>query len=423
MKTFNIGALVSLVLLPSAISIFAQGSLTPPGAPAATFKTLQQIEPRFDLQMAPAGAVDTTDPNYQFIINATGSYYLSSSVVTAKQKGIKVVAQGVTLDLNGFAVVRQGAPASTIGIEIVSTAHRVTVVNGTIRDFGTGISSDATASRGCRFYALNFTNTSSVSLITGTAAVVDSCRIENASGTWGISAGDGSLITNCTITFGNFFTAALNTNNGCIISHCIVANNIATIAIHLGAAGTIVDCVASNNTSNGSSSTGISASGDSAIIHCNSSQNKSTAGSLNNTTGVGFFITDGCTIQGCNASENQGDGIRVTQDCSVRDNHCYANGAVGIEASGDLNRIQNNDALNNAKGISVLGSGNLIDGNHVRNNSGFGIEVTTATAKNVIMRNEAGNNVGSYSGIAAGNQMAPTGDPSTSTNPFINILN
>jgi hypothetical protein len=55
------------------MSIFAQGSLTPLGAPAATFKTLQQIEPRIDLQNAPGSAVTTSNANYHFIINQPGS--------------------------------------------------------------------------------------------------------------------------------------------------------------------------------------------------------------------------------------------------------------------------------------------------------------------------------------------------------------
>src|SRR6478672_4455539 len=63
---------------------FPQGSLTPPpGTPAPTMKTLDQVdthidvkgEKRIDLQNAPAAAVTTTDANYHFIINQPGSYY------------------------------------------------------------------------------------------------------------------------------------------------------------------------------------------------------------------------------------------------------------------------------------------------------------------------------------------------------------
>src|SRR4051794_17530032 len=85
-------------------SAFPQGSLTPSGAPAPTFKTLQQLEPRIDLQNAPTSAVDSSKPNYHFIINQPGSYYLSANILVTKTNGIQINAEGVTLDLNGFQI-------------------------------------------------------------------------------------------------------------------------------------------------------------------------------------------------------------------------------------------------------------------------------------------------------------------------------
>src|SRR2546423_776646 len=96
-------ALIVFCLFFSTMSIFAQGSLTPPGAPAPTMKALDEIEPRINLQASPAPAsVDTTNANYHFIINQPGSYYLSANLGVTKLNGIKINSQGVTLDLNGF---------------------------------------------------------------------------------------------------------------------------------------------------------------------------------------------------------------------------------------------------------------------------------------------------------------------------------
>src|SRR6516162_6672773 len=46
----------------------AQGSLTPPGAPAPLFKTLSQVEPRFPIS------------DYQTNLTISGSYYLTTNL-------------------------------------------------------------------------------------------------------------------------------------------------------------------------------------------------------------------------------------------------------------------------------------------------------------------------------------------------------
>src|SRR4051812_45809594 len=72
-------------------SAFSQGSLTPPGAPAPTMKSLDQIEARTPISSVP------------FTISVPGSYYLTTNLTAAlNQNGITVSADNVTLDLNGF---------------------------------------------------------------------------------------------------------------------------------------------------------------------------------------------------------------------------------------------------------------------------------------------------------------------------------
>src|SRR2546423_14193754 len=127
------------LLCLSPLPALAQGSLSPPSAPGLTFKTLQQIEPRTDLQAIPAPAgVDTGNANYHFIINQSGSYYLSANLGVTKANGIQINAAGVTLDLKGFEISRASGAGGN-GIEIKVTAHRASVRDGSIKGFGYGV--------------------------------------------------------------------------------------------------------------------------------------------------------------------------------------------------------------------------------------------------------------------------------------------
>src|SRR5687768_5755354 len=131
---------ITLLLVVSAfqtfsVSAFGQGSLTPPGPPAPTMKRLDEVEPRTNLQATPAPAgVDTTNANYHFIINQPGSYYLSANLGVTKANGIQINAEGVTLDLNGFEISRVGGSGGD-GIQISVTAHRVKLLNGSVKGF------------------------------------------------------------------------------------------------------------------------------------------------------------------------------------------------------------------------------------------------------------------------------------------------
>src|SRR3989440_1246959 len=136
MRPILIFGLFALILVPSAIP---KGTLPPPGAPAPTMKRLDEVEPRTNLQASPASAgVDTTNPNYHFIINQPGSYYLSANLGVTKTNGIQISAEGVTLDLNGFQISRTTGSGGS-GILIASGGHRASVRNGSITGFTSGV--------------------------------------------------------------------------------------------------------------------------------------------------------------------------------------------------------------------------------------------------------------------------------------------
>ena len=129
--------LLALSTLNSQLSTaFAQGSLTPPGAPAATMKSLDQIEPRTPISSLP------------FTISTSGSYYLTTNLFESSGDGIIVTADNVTLDLNGFVLdgtvtagasvvpgqpsPKSQAPGSLNGINATAIVNNLLVRNGSL---------------------------------------------------------------------------------------------------------------------------------------------------------------------------------------------------------------------------------------------------------------------------------------------------
>jgi hypothetical protein len=87
MKTF--ASAISIFFTISILTMrqtFAQGILTPPGAPTPTMKTLDQIEARTPISSLP------------FTITGPGSYYLTKSLNVTTGNGITINAVQVTVE-------------------------------------------------------------------------------------------------------------------------------------------------------------------------------------------------------------------------------------------------------------------------------------------------------------------------------------
>ena len=102
------------------IAAHAQGSLTPPGPPAQTMKSLAQIEARTPISSAP------------FTITSPGSYYLTTNLTVSSGNAINISNNNVMLDLNGFQITSTSATANGTAINFGSNVRNVTVVNGFI---------------------------------------------------------------------------------------------------------------------------------------------------------------------------------------------------------------------------------------------------------------------------------------------------
>ena len=76
--------------------VMGQGSLTPPGAPGETMKSLEQVEPRTPISSLP------------YTISSAGSYYVTGNL-SSTTNGIVIEASGVTVDLMGFSITGDGS--------------------------------------------------------------------------------------------------------------------------------------------------------------------------------------------------------------------------------------------------------------------------------------------------------------------------
>ena len=197
---------------PGPVSLRAQGSLTPPGAPAPTMKSLDQVEARTAI----------TNTSSIVTISQPGSYYLTHSLAITNGDGIDITTNNVTLDLNGFTISSTALPASGNGIYLTAPlgSSDVTILNGHIQG---GVTNNAGIFSGLGFACAIIWNFSyvypmnvSVSHISvsgcgagtfgggiqlpganqgsaGYATVVDSCSVRTVGGV-GISA---ETVTRC----------------------------------------------------------------------------------------------------------------------------------------------------------------------------------------------------------------------------------
>lgn len=116
-----------LALLSSSLVLVSalrgQGTLTPPGAPAASMRTLTQVQPRTPLAGGTTGLT----------ISLPGSYYLTGDLTVTTGHAIQITADNVSLDLSGFTLSSNASPASGFGVALVGGRSHVAIANGHIR--------------------------------------------------------------------------------------------------------------------------------------------------------------------------------------------------------------------------------------------------------------------------------------------------
>jgi len=364
----KIKTLIAVVALLSALnaqlpSCLGQGTLTPPGAPAPTMKTLDQVEPRI-----PIGLNATPgDATSVFKITNSGSYYLTGNVYgQSNQCGIAIAADNVTVDLCGYSLV--GSVTNSLdGIRPSGNHSSIMIRNGHI----TGWGGNAIASYVPGFLVSSYlsrcilqdlvANNNGGGISGGASSSIFRCVSGNNKGV-GIALSNTSGVCKDCLSDSNTGDG-IDCGEGAMVTHCSVQGNTGIGIYCFNSQTTIIGCTVRVNSGGGISATGI------LIRDCLIEQN----------TGYGVQISYGSTIEGCDIGYNVGPGI------------------VGINTGG-------------ASGKSLISGNNIHDntvGLSLANNLGNSIYANT-------LRNTTNLNVGS------GNSAPVTSDPTTA-GPWYNI--
>ena len=449
MKTKRFVSFATALLLSAfsfQLSAYSQGSLTPPGAPAPTMKSLDQIEPRTPISSVP---ITITNP---------GSYYLTSNltVVGFNGNGITINADDVTFDLSGFVITGDGS-ANNSGVQVIVPHHDICVRNGTIRNIGAGAGVYAPKASNCRFEQLALYANGEDGITAGPATRVIGCVAQN-NGVIGINLGDGSVAKDCVSQLNGIGIA---TGNACVVTDCsVVSNNFGGITCRSG--NRLQGCTVAYNTN----FPGITVTDGASIVNCSVYGNVnggitggtgciiSDCSAVNNRFGPGISCGPGSIVQGCAAALNGLDGISASNSL-VRDCSAWENFANGIDAAASTvsgcdaqNNIQDGISVHNSNlfgtgcliignncqengqsdvggglsyaNINIYGSFHRIEGNHVVTSLTIpGISTfATAGTNNVITRNSV---YGYNSYLVLGNDVGPLGVAATATSPWANI--
>jgi parallel beta-helix repeat protein len=415
-------------------SVFGQGSLTPPGAPGATMKTLEEIDAAIAGVSNAVGAVEARidlatvagDGTYHHVINQSGSYYLSGNLGVTKTSGISITAANVTLDLNGFTVSRSAGSGGT-GIYILG--DRATVRNGSVFGFSSGVYASSemdglrlfnikasqcslygiyTEGTGARLVDCIATQNTEGGMYVGDGSILSGCIASHNQGNYAIYEGNGSILSGCS-AFSNQGSYAMRTGNGSVVTQSTAYNNTVRYGILANKGSSVIGCTVYGNEGVTSTSYGIYAD-ESSVVDCVSAYNSNTNSPSASDQGVGIFAHS-ASIKNCIARYNSGDGIRIVSKTFVEGNTSYSNGnggdGAGIHVTGAVNRIENNHVSNNDRGIDVDQSGNVIVRNTARVNTTNWTVVTGNYC--LVVQAVAG---GSFSGNSGGTALGST-DPNT----------
>ena len=242
MKTKILLALVSSLIIHH--SAFSQGALTPPGAPAPTMRTLDQLDAKLEKR--------TPISSLPFAIMNSGSYYLTTNLTqSGSADGISIQADNVSLDLNGFSLISGGEGGTAIinpsshfnlhihngkilgwnggSIALNSATTEAALENLQCHGLQSSAATNVILGGQSRISRCQITRINGLALMTANRCHIEDCQcVLNGGG--GMIVGDECQIVN-SIVKQNIGGWGIKTGNNCIIRGNIISGNASGVSV------------------------------------------------------------------------------------------------------------------------------------------------------------------------------------------------
>lgn len=257
------------------------------------------------------GSLASDPPGFPVVISQPGSYRLTGPLSAPEfLRAIVITADGVTLDLNGFAIGTQLPAAGVDGIDAAGRAG-IRVRDGTIEGFG---GEGVDAGERARIENVTVSDSGGVGIRVSHLSTVLRSNVRS-SGSHGIEAGEVCTLAD-NIAETNGFAGVFAPSRSTLTGNVVNANG--GPGIEAGYASTIRGNVASFNTGNGIRA------GEGSTVRDNS---------VRNNGGDGIRADSGCTIGQNAVMANGGDGIEVGHSSAVLGNSVSGNGRCGLHST------------------------------------------------------------------------------------------
>lgn len=343
------------------------GQLDPPAGPVApTGKTTAELfdrtaqAERFTQPSTPVGA-DTTpgDATALRIITEPGHYHLTANLIVPDPYTIAILATapGVTINLNGFAIIA-GHPGAQTAVRIEGIGGSVS--NGYISGFS-GLSVDFSNADSARVDRLAFSNCPT-GVWTSDFATISRCTFHECANL-ALHTETGAIVTECTF---KLCTASVELNQG-IMERCTILSAARSLAVS-AANGSIIRYCTINATVNdglGPDETPIRLSSDTRMEHCVVTAN---------TRQAVILATGSCVIGHCTV-RNYSNNTAITQQISIDD------GCTMHECT--IRRTNSGGGITAQLGSACVFKGNMIIG------PGLATSTVSGTPRSAVYANTA----------------------------------